>query len=53
MSVRWEKIPLLWSTVREKALAKEFSFNMGDAKYPCVSRRTKVPGRSVHNKVRG
>ena len=53
MHTERKRIPLLWSTVRERALAKEFSFNMGDAKYPCVSRRTKLPGRSVHNKVRG
>ena len=25
--------PLLWSTVRERGLAKGFSFNMEDAKY--------------------
>ena len=53
MHIKRERIPLLWSTVRERALAKDFSFNMGDAKYLCVSRRTKLPGRSVHNKVRG
>ena len=38
--VRRERIPLLWSTVRERALAKGFSFNMGDAKCPCVCRKT-------------
>ena len=26
-----ERIPLPWSAVRERALAKGFSFNMGDA----------------------
>ena len=29
MDVRRERIPLLWSTVRERTLAKGFSFNMG------------------------
>ena len=27
--IRGEIIPLLWSTVTERALAKGFSFNMG------------------------
>ena len=47
--VRWQRIPLLWSTVREKALSKGFSFNMRDAKFPYVCRRTKLPGRGVHS----
>ena len=38
--VRTEKIALLWSRVRERTLAEGFSFNMGDAKCPCVCRRT-------------
>ena len=51
--VRRERIPLLWSTVKETALAKGFCSNMGDTKYPCVCRRTKLPGRGVHSeKVR-
>ena len=51
--VRGERIPLLWSIVRKRALAEAFSFNMGDAEYPCVYRRTKLPGRGVHSeKVR-
>ena len=40
LDVRWEIISLLWNTVREKELAKGFSFNMGDAKCPCVCRRS-------------
>ena len=51
--VRKERIPLLWSAVRERALAKGFSFNVCDIKYVCVCRRTKLPGRGVHSeKVR-
>ena len=51
--VRREIIPLLWSTVRERALVKGFSFDMADMKYSCVYRRTKLPGRGVHSeKVR-
>ena len=51
--VRRGRIPLFWSTVRERALSKGFSFNMGDAKCPCVCRRTKLFGRGVHSeKVR-
>ena len=30
--VRRQRIPFLWSRVRESMLAKGFSFNMGDAK---------------------
>ena len=45
--VRRERIPLLWSKVREIKLAKCFSCNTGDTKYPCVCRRTNLPGRSV------
>ena len=51
--VRMERIPLLWSTVKERAWAKGFSLNTGDTKYLCVSRRTKLPGRGVDSeKVR-
>ena len=51
--VRRKKIILLWSTVRERALVKGFSFDMADMKYSCVCRRTKLPGRGVHSeKVR-
>ena len=51
--VRRERIPLLWSTVREIALAKGFCSNLGDTKYPCVCRRTELSGRGVHSeKVR-
>ena len=51
--VRRERIPLLWSTVRERALAKGLSFNMGDTKYPCACRRTELPKKDVHSeKVR-
>ena len=51
--VRRERIPLLMSTIRERALAKGCSFNMGDAKFLCVCRRTKLSGRCVHSeKVR-
>ena len=50
---RREKIPLLWSTARERALAKGFCFNMGNMKNSCVCRRTKLPGRGAHSeKVR-
>ena len=49
----WELISLLWSTVGETALAKGFYFIMGDTKYPCFHRRTKLPGRGVYSeKVR-
>ena len=34
--VRRERIPLLWSTIRETALAKGFCSNMGGMKYSCV-----------------
>ena len=49
--VRRERIPLLWSTVRERGLAKGFSFNMGDAKCLCVCRRPKWSGRGVHSET--
>ena len=49
--VRMERLSLLWSSVRETALAE--GFNMGDTKCPCVCRRTKLSGRGVHSeKVR-
>ena len=41
--IRKEKIPLLWSTVRERAFAKCFCFKvalMGNMRYPCVCRRS-------------
>jgi len=51
--VRRERIPLVWSTVGETALAKGFCSNMGDTKYVCVCGRTKLRGRGVHcEKVR-
>ena len=51
--VRRERIPLLWSRVRERTLSKGFSFNVGNAKCPCVCRRTTLSGRCVHSeKVR-
>ena len=51
--VRREWIQLLWtwSTDGETSLAKGFCSNMGDTEYPCVCRRTKLPGRGVHNYV--
>ena len=48
--VRRERIPLLWSRIRERTLAKGFSFNMGDVKCPGVCRRTKLSERCVHSK---
>ena len=36
--VRRDRIPLFWSTVRERALAKSLSLNMRDTKDPGVSR---------------
>ena len=50
--VRRKTIPLLWSTVGETALAKGFCSNLGDMKYQCVCRRTKLPGKDVHSEVR-
>ena len=51
--VGWKRIPLLWGTALETALAKGFCSNMRDMKYTCVCRRTKLPGRGVHSeKVR-
>ena len=49
--VRREQIPLLWSTIGGRVLAKGFCFcsNIGDMKYVCVCRRTKLPGRGVHS----
>ena len=53
MDVGRERIKSLWSTVFKKALAKHFSFNVGEAHYLCVCRRLKLPGRGVHSeKVR-
>ena len=52
-NVRRGRIPLLWSTVAETALAICFCSSMGNTKYPCVCRRTKLSGRDAHNeKVR-
>ena len=51
--IRRGRIPLLWGRVRERTLAKGFSFNLGDAKCLCVCIRTKLSGRHVHSeKVR-
>ena len=48
-----DRILLPWSRVRERTLAQGPSFNMEDAKCPCVCRRTKLSGRCVHSeKVR-
>ena len=44
--IRREKTPL-WSTEGEAEVAKGFCSNMGDTKYACVRRRTKLPG-GVH-----
>ena len=44
-----EIIPLLCSSGRERALVKGVGLNVGDAKYPCVYRRTKLPGGGVHS----
>ena len=51
--VRRGQFPLLWSTAgAEEALAKGFC-SLVDTKYPCVCRRTQLPGRGVHSeKVR-
>ena len=38
-------------TLTERVLIKGFSFIMGNTKYPCVSRRTKLPGSGVHSEV--
>ena len=46
--IRREKTPL-WSTEGEAELTKGFCSNMGDTKYPCVCRRTKLPERGLHN----
>ena len=51
MDVRKERIPLVWSTVGETTLAKGFRSNMVNTKYPCVCRRTKLPGRGVHSEM--
>lgn len=34
---------------KDTASVKGVSFNMGDTKYSCICRSTKLPGRSVHN----
>ena len=47
--VRRERIPVLWSTVRENALVKGFRVNKRDTKYPCVCRGTKLPRRDVRS----
>ena len=47
--VRREVIPLLWCTGGETAVAKGFCSNVGDTKYLCVYRRTKLPRRRVHS----
>ena len=38
-------------TLTERVLIKGFSFIMGNTKYPCVSRRTKLPGKGVNSEV--
>ena len=35
---RGKRIPLLWSTVRELALAKGLCFNTGNMKYVCLQK---------------
>ena len=51
--VRKLRMSLLWSTVGKTALAKGFCSYIGEAKYLCVCRRTKLPRRGVHSeKVR-
>ena len=47
--VRREIIPLLWSTyLGKRALPNVLVLiNMGNTKYLCVCRRTKLPGRGV------
>ena len=47
--VRRKTISLLLNTVRERALAKDHSCNLGDMQCPCVCRRTKLSGRGAHN----
>ena len=47
--VRKEQIPLLVSAIGGTVLAKGFCSNIGDMKYVCVCRRTKLPGRGVHS----
>ena len=49
--VRREIIPLLWSTyLGKRALPNVLVLiNMGNTKYLCVCRRTKLPGRGVHS----
>lgn len=50
---RRKRILLLWNTVGKTLLAKVFSSNMGDTKYPSLCIRRKLPGRGVHSeKVR-
>ena len=44
-----ERIPLLWSTVRERVSTNGFCLNMGNTKYPGFCRRTKLSGRGVHS----
>ena len=44
---------MLWSTVGETVLARGFCSDMGDIKYSCVCRRTKLPGRGVHSEKIG
>ena len=47
--VRKLRMSLLWSTVGKTALAKGFCSYIGEAKYLCVCRRTKLPRRGVHS----
>ena len=48
-AVRRKRIPLFRNSETKSELGKGFSFNVGDAKCPCVSRRRKPHGRSVHS----
>ena len=54
MNVRDVRNATALCIVRETALTQGLCSNMGDVKYPCVSRRTKLTGRGVHSeKFRG
>ena len=35
---------------RINSVGRRFCSNMGDTKYPCFCRRTKLSGRGVHSK---
>ena len=40
-------------TVRERVLARDFSFNMGGVKYLHVCKTVKLPGRVLHSEKEG